>query len=158
MTDPKLMARATDPDTSHEAAQRVNATALETLVLDIIRSYPEGCTSDEILWILPDHRIDSVSPRYAALLRKGYIIDTGERRKARSGRSQRVMKAVAPEDVKPLNRLTSKAARRYAEVWSIGYGYAIAGIDLWLTENSEDLNAWLVAESLLEFMALRELV
>jgi hypothetical protein len=39
-------------------------------------------------------RWDSVTPRFAPLIRKGKVIDTGERRKGNSGRSQRVLKAV----------------------------------------------------------------
>jgi hypothetical protein len=42
----------------------------------------------------PNHGVQTISPRFAPLMRKGFIYDTGERRKASSGRSQRVMKVV----------------------------------------------------------------
>ena len=86
--------RNTDPDTSHQAADKVPATKLEAIVLDMIQKFPDGCIADEVERELFNFRINSISPRYAALLRKGHIIDTGERRRAASGRNQRVMKAV----------------------------------------------------------------
>jgi hypothetical protein len=86
--------RNTDPDTSHEAAKQVPATELEELVLGIIQKFPDGCIADEVERELFNLRSNSITPRFAALIRKGYIVDTGERRRASSGRSQRVMKAV----------------------------------------------------------------
>ena len=86
--------RNTDPDTSHEAAKQVPTTKLEAIVLDMIQKFPDGCIADEIERELFNFRINSITPRFAALIRKGYIVDTGERRRASSGRSQRVMKAV----------------------------------------------------------------
>ena len=86
--------RNTDPDTSHEAAEKLNLTQLEDTVLSAIQQFPNGCISDDVLKTLPAWGIETITPRYAALLRKGHIIDTGERRRASSGRSQRVMKAV----------------------------------------------------------------
>jgi hypothetical protein len=86
--------RNTDPDTSHEAAEKLNLTQLEDTVLSAIQQFPNGCISDDVLKTLPAWGIETITPRYAALLRKGHIIDTGERRRAASGRSQRVMKAV----------------------------------------------------------------
>ena len=86
--------RNTDPDTSHEAAEQIPATELEALVLEVIQTFPEGCISDQVVQALPTFGVQTITPRFAGLLRKGHIIDTGERRKASSGRSQRVMKAV----------------------------------------------------------------
>lgn len=86
--------RNTDPDTSHKAAEQIPATELEALVLEVIQTFPEGCISDQVVQALPTFGVQTISPRYATLLRKGHIIDTGERRRALSGRSQRVMKAV----------------------------------------------------------------
>jgi len=42
----------------------------------------------------PHHGVQTISPRFAPLIRKGFIADTGEKRKAKSGRSQRVMKII----------------------------------------------------------------
>ena len=90
-------ARNTDPDTSHEAAESIDTTALERIVYDTIKQFPNGCIGDDVVRMLPQFGIQTISPRYAPLLRKGWIIDTGERRPARSGRSQRVMKAAVKE-------------------------------------------------------------
>lgn len=91
-------ARYTDPGTSHEAAESVDTTVLERIVYDTIKMFPNGCISDEVLRMLPTFTHQTISPRYAPLIRKGWVIDTGERRKARSGRSQRVMKAATREE------------------------------------------------------------
>jgi hypothetical protein len=84
--------RREDPVTSHEAAQAVDTTKLERIVYEAIQSFPEGCISDQVLEALPDHRYSSITPRYKALLQKGFIEITGTK-EGRSGRSQRVMKA-----------------------------------------------------------------
>jgi hypothetical protein len=91
-------ARNSDPDTSYAAAQSVDATELERIVYNVIKSFPNGCTSDEVMKSLYHYGVQTVSPRYAPLLRKGFIVDTGERRMARSGRSQRVMKVPSKDD------------------------------------------------------------
>ena len=93
-TDPKEMARTKDPDTSHEAAEKIDSAKLERLVFEVIARNPNGMTSDDAMRHFPDHGVQTISPRFAPLIRKGLIEDTGERRKAASGRSQRVMKAV----------------------------------------------------------------
>lgn len=91
-------ARSTDPDTSHAAAETIDTTELERIVYEVIKQFPNGCIGDDVVRMLPQFGVQTVSPRYAPLLRKGWIIDTGERRKARSGRSQRVMKAAGKQD------------------------------------------------------------
>jgi hypothetical protein len=92
------LARRTDPETSHQAAESVDTTALEHIVYETIKQFPNGCIGDDVVQMLPQFGIQTISPRYAPLLRKGFIVDTGERRKARSGRSQRVMKVITKED------------------------------------------------------------
>jgi len=84
--------RRKDPTTSHEAAQAVDTTKLERIVYEAIQSFPEGCISDQVLEALPDYRYSSITPRYKALLEKGFIEITGTK-EGRSGRNQRVMKA-----------------------------------------------------------------
>ena len=86
--------RNTDPDTSRDAADKVPATELEALILEAIKTFPDGCISDDVEMHLHHLRSNTITPRFTALIRKGYIVDTGERRRALSGRSQRVMKAV----------------------------------------------------------------
>jgi len=92
------LARNSDPETSHEAAESVDTTALETIVFDVIRQFPNGCIGDDVVQMLPQFGIQTISPRYAPLIRKGFVVDTGEKRKARSGRNQRVMKVITKEE------------------------------------------------------------
>jgi len=92
------LARNTDPETSHEAAESFDATELERIVYEVIKQFPNGCIGDDIVKMLPQFGIQTISPRYAPLIRKGWVVDTGERRKARSGRTQRVMKVMSKEE------------------------------------------------------------
>jgi inorganic pyrophosphatase/exopolyphosphatase len=93
-TNPKQMARTQDPDTSKEAAETVQSAQLEQLVYEVIKEFPNGCTSEEVERALYQYRSHSITPRFAPLLRKGLIVDTGFRKKSASGRSQRVVRAV----------------------------------------------------------------
>ena len=90
----KGLARNTDPETSKEAAQSVNATSLEQIVLDVIKRYPNGCISQDVELQLSEYRLSSITPRYNQLIKKGLIVDTGEKRPGFSGRNQRVMRAI----------------------------------------------------------------
>ena len=91
-THSRKMARNTDPDTSQEAAEKVDSAKLEQMVYEVICMYPQGCTSDQIMKHFPKHGVQTISPRYAPLLRKGLIYDTGERRPGSLGRQQRVLR------------------------------------------------------------------
>jgi hypothetical protein len=93
-TEPKFMVRATDPITSIEAAETVDSTKLEQMVYEAIAKYPNGCIADDVERELAHIRSHSITPRFAQLIRKGFIEDTGEKRKAASGRSQRVVKVI----------------------------------------------------------------
>lgn len=84
--------RKHDPDTSKAAAKTI-VNNMETVVLDAIKAFPDGCIADDVVAHL-QMRWDTVTPRFAPLIRKKLIIDTGERRKGASGRSQRVLKAL----------------------------------------------------------------
>ena len=92
-TEAFKLVRKEDPITSHEAAQGVDTTKLEQIVYEAIKGFPNGCISDEVLEALPDYRYSSITPRYRALLDKGFIEITGTK-DGRSGRKQRVMKAI----------------------------------------------------------------
>lgn len=92
------LARNTDPDTSHDAAESIDTTALEQIVYEVIKQFPNGCIGDDVVKMLPEFGIQTISPRYAPLIRKGWVVDTGEKRQARSGRSQRVMKVIRREE------------------------------------------------------------
>jgi hypothetical protein len=87
------LVRREDPTTSHQAAQVVDTTKLESLVYEAIKSHPDGCISDEILAMYPNYPYSSITARYRALLDKGFIEVTGVKR-GRFGRNQRVMKAI----------------------------------------------------------------
>ncbi len=93
----KMMVRVSDPDTSIEAAEKIDSTKLEQMVYEVIAKYPKGCIADNIQKHFPNHGVQTISPRYAPLIRKGLIEDTGERRKGSSGRSQRVLKVIYQE-------------------------------------------------------------
>lgn len=91
-SDPRTLVRKQDPDTSHAAAQAVDATKLEQMVYEAICSFPNGCISDQIRSMFSNFPYSSITARYRALLDKGFIEDTGERRSGNSGRGQRVMR------------------------------------------------------------------
>ena len=86
------LARREDPVTSHQAAQAVDTTKLEQLVYEAIKSFPDGCISDEILEMYPNYPYSSITARYRALLDKGFIEVSGVKR-GKFGRNQRIMKA-----------------------------------------------------------------
>lgn len=94
-TDPICLVRASSPDTSHEAAQSIDTTRLEAMVYEAVCAFSGGCIQDDVLSRFPGFPYSSVTARFRALLDKGLIVDTGERRKGRSGRSQRVLVGVA---------------------------------------------------------------
>ena len=92
-TEAFKLVRKEDPSTSHEAAQGVDTTKLERIVYEAIKGFPNGCISDEVLEALPNYRYSSITPRYKALLQKGFIEITGTK-DGRSGKKQRLMKAI----------------------------------------------------------------
>ena len=97
-TDPRKLVRRNDPDTSHAAAAKVDTSRLEQLVYDAIKTFGErGCISDEVRAKFTNFPYSSITARYRALLDKGYIEDTGMRRKGISGKTQRVLRVVNVE-------------------------------------------------------------
>lgn len=87
------LARKDSPETSKDAAQAIDSTKLEQIVYEAIKGFPDGCISDEVLEVLPQYGYSSVTPRYRALLDKGFIEITGTR-EGRSGKKQRVMRVI----------------------------------------------------------------
>ena len=88
------LSRKEDPATSHQAAQAVDTSRMESLVYETIAAYgPDGCISDDVLAKLPFLPYSSVTARYKALIDKGFIEVIGTR-KGVSGRLQRVMRRV----------------------------------------------------------------
>jgi hypothetical protein len=84
------LARRQDPVTSHQAAQVVDTTKLEQMVYEAIKSFPDGCISDQILDKYPQYPYSSITARYRALLDKGLIEVSGVKR-GKFGRNQRIM-------------------------------------------------------------------
>ena len=89
---PFKLVRKEDPVTSHEAAQVVDTTKLESLVYEAIKGFPEGCISDQVLELFPQYPYSSITARYKSLLDKGFIEIVGVK-VGRSGRKQRLMQA-----------------------------------------------------------------
>jgi len=87
------LARSTDPQTSHKAADSIDANRLEMIVLEEFKGAKKGLTAEELSRRLPGLPLNSITPRIAPLVRKGYLIPTG-RRKVSSGRSQRVLEYI----------------------------------------------------------------
>lgn len=95
-TNPQMLHRADSIDTSVEAAHEVDTTRLEGLVYSTIHRFgSRGCISDEVRAFYPNYPYSSITARYRALLDKGFIEDTGERRQGKSGKNQRVMRVVS---------------------------------------------------------------
>lgn len=94
-TDPVLLVRAGAVDTSVSAAESVNTTHLERMVHVAIHEYGDaGCIGDQLVVKFDRFPYSSITARFRALLDRGLIIDTLERRPGRSGRKQRVMRSV----------------------------------------------------------------
>lgn len=88
--------RKDSSDTSVEAAYAVKATAMESIVLETIDTLgKDGCIQDDVLRTLPMYAYSTVTARFKALNEKGFIEYTGEKRKGKSGRNQRVMRKKA---------------------------------------------------------------
>ena len=91
-TAPFKLARKEDPATSHQAAQVIDTTKMESLVYETIAAYgPEGCISDDVVSKLAFLPYSSVTARYKALIDKGFIEIIGTRNGV-SGRKQRIMR------------------------------------------------------------------
>ena len=88
------LVRRNAPETSIDAAKSIDLNKMEKTVLEAIKGFPDGCISEQVQDVLPEMAYSSVTSRFSGLFRKGYIMYTGETKRGRSGRSQRIMKAV----------------------------------------------------------------
>lgn len=86
MSEPGAFKR-TDPGTSVQAALSVDATELEGIAAGLLDLVPEGLIGDEI-YEMSGISVQTMSPRWAPLRRKGIIMNSGRKRKGKSGRSQ----------------------------------------------------------------------
>lgn len=78
------LARNSDPETSHAAAEHVDTETLETRVLFALALFQEyGATTHQIAAYLGLSLV-TISPRMAPLRRKGKVIDSGVRDNGRT--------------------------------------------------------------------------
>lgn len=93
-TPPHRMVRVTDPDTSHEMALMADTKTTKARVYQVIKSYgPAGCIMNEVLAAIPEWGYGRITPTFARLKEEGFIVDSGERRRAETGRYQIVLVA-----------------------------------------------------------------
>jgi hypothetical protein len=87
------LVRVSDPDTSHLAAQALSGKA-GTMRRRILKVYANGAelTAEEAAFNAGFGPADGPWKRISDLLNAGLLEDTGERRKAHSGRLQRVLR------------------------------------------------------------------
>lgn len=91
-TPTKHLYRTDAIDTSVKAAESIDVTRLESLVLAAIRnSGSRGITQGELLGMFENYSYSSITARPSALKRKGLVVDSGERRVGASGRGQSVL-------------------------------------------------------------------
>jgi hypothetical protein len=91
-TDVWKLYRSCDPETSREAAESIETSNLEWMVFETVLSFgPQGCISDEVRAKHPGYSYSSITARFAALIDKCLLFDTGRRRPGKSGRNQRVL-------------------------------------------------------------------
>jgi hypothetical protein len=84
-------ARSSDPGTSHEAARSVQGTqalSLSRRVYQAIQQHPEGLCSEQLEFITGISN-QSLTPRFAPLVRQGLIKDSG--RRTRVGRVHQII-------------------------------------------------------------------
>lgn len=94
-TEASLLYKRGDAETSIEAANSVDTTKLEKMVHDAIIAHGEaGCISDMLLDQFNRYPYSSITARYAALERKGFIYRNGDKAKGRSGKNQLIMRAI----------------------------------------------------------------
>lgn len=91
------LARRDDPETSHDAAESIDATNLIEKMYRVMERYGDrGCTSDDVGRHLPGIGVQTYSPRFRQMLDRGMIECTGEKRKGDSGRMQLVRRCLPP--------------------------------------------------------------
>jgi hypothetical protein len=88
-------ARASDPETSHDAAQSISDISGDQQFILEWLNFLGPCTDEELLNSLPSERSPSgVRTRRSELVAMNLVRDSGKRRKTRSGRNAIVWEAV----------------------------------------------------------------
>ena len=130
MTNPITLRRNLAPYTSHESANKVEATQMEKIVWEVIDSFGEtGCISDQVQYALPQHRYSTITARYKALKDKGLVIVDGSAVKGESGRKQQKMwssrhylhKSVTDEDIAQHQHESQALDKHLNEMKSLGF-------------------------------------
>lgn len=84
------LVRNDHPDTAKQAATQANTGKTRKFVLDAIKNAGEVGATDEALitfGMMHGFTANSVRPRRVELVRDGLVVDSGEKRKTRSGRN-----------------------------------------------------------------------
>ncbi len=85
--------RVTDPETAHAAAAVVDTASLEWLVVNALVGLGGRGTSEEVA-SRAGVDLQSITPRFRPLVRRGKVKDSGEKRKGKSGRRRIVWEIV----------------------------------------------------------------
>lgn len=95
------LARSTDPDTSHSAAQSVEAklSDLQRVVLDYIRSKGTVIDSDLVAWALSQGYAESTLRKRRTELAQMGLLELVGRRKNQRGRKELVWQAIPSQTV-----------------------------------------------------------
>jgi len=96
--EPDAFARRTDPDTSHAAVDtfdKQDTNAMERRVLEALIDHPNGLTNHGIVEVT-GLSWNTATPRVRPLVKKGLVVDSGDRRMGPAGRYCIVWKAVLP--------------------------------------------------------------
>ena len=91
------LVRNNDPETSHQAADKLDASSLFGVIYGVIAKYGDGgCIGEQVIQALPHIRPQSISPRFCQMIDMGMLEDTMERRVAGSGYLQIVRRVKLP--------------------------------------------------------------
>ena len=72
-----MLARSSDPETSHEAAEAFSKSsgAVDKHILELARTAAEhGITQADVVDAMPEYKPGSITPRFARLVRKGLLV------------------------------------------------------------------------------------
>lgn len=79
------LARRTDPETSKAAAKSIEVGPVENLFIETVAKTIYGLTSNQVCAITGLQQ-NTINPRSAPLVRKGFLYDSGLRHQADNGR------------------------------------------------------------------------
>ena len=92
-------ARREDPETSKEAAEKVDASKLMGRIYDVMKPFGrQGCISDQVDDLLPDVVPQSITPRYRTMVELGMLEVTGEKRIGHKCKRKQMVRRCIPRD------------------------------------------------------------